>query len=66
MKAACRGQLHSLCLFVKYLPSEVKWFWFWRVQMPWLKRTNRQGFDEAIERMREAMELIDHNQIKGN
>lgn len=50
-RAAISGQWYAFKLDAYYLPLTFRYWWFWRVSLPWLKWRNREEFKKVIDRM---------------
>jgi len=60
IRASVRGQIHSWKLDIWYAPSNFRYWWFWRVYLSVLKRTNPDKFRETMKRINKGlMELAE-------
>jgi len=56
--AAVKGQIHGLKLAVYYFPSEVRYWWFWKVTMRRMKRRDPEECQRALKRMQDAVDEL--------
>lgn len=48
-----RGQLHSWELFLKYSYPSLRYWWFWHITLPRMKRRNPAKFQKTMDHMDE-------------